>query len=245
MLDIKYLGISKKYYPYIAAALGFYFAGIIGGIASFFLVRELIKNKSGKVSYDLALLKISTFLIKSDGKVDPEEIQFVRAFFIKNFGNNRANFLFKEIKKIETPTTLEENCRLLSNRLTTSQYYSVLQFLFALASSDGKISKAEDNIIYLVGINLGFTDEYINTIRNQFINFSSSKSNRSLDDKYLLILGLKKDATGEDIKNAYRKLAKEYHPDKLIGMSEGIIKLAKEKFQEINEAYEYLNKNYV
>ncbi len=59
------------------------------------------------------------------------------------------------------------------------------------------------------------------------------------------ILGLKKGASSEDIKNAYRKLAKEYHPDKLSGMSEGIIKLAKEKFQEINDAYEHLNKNYV
>ena len=49
----------------------------------------------------------------------------------------------------------------------------------------------------------------------------------------------------DEIKKAYRSLAKEYHPDKLTGMSEGIIKLAKEKFQLIQNSYEYLNKNYV
>ena len=45
-------------------------------------------------------------------------------------------------------------------------------------------------------------------------------------------------------KSAYRTLAKEYHPDKLAGMSDGIKNLAKEKFQLIQESYEYLNKNY-
>ena len=61
----------------------------------------------------------------------------------------------------------------------------------------------------------------------------------------LKILGLKEGASKDDIKSAYRKLAKEFHPDKLAGMSEGIIKLAKEKFQEIQSSYEYLNNNYV
>ena len=40
-------------------------------------------------------------------------------------------------------------------------------------------------------------------------------------------------------------ILKEFHPDKLSGMSQGIQDLAKEKFQLIQEAYEYLNKNYV
>ena len=59
------------------------------------------------------------------------------------------------------------------------------------------------------------------------------------------ILGVSRDADANTLKSAYRKLAKEFHPDKLAGMSEGIIKLAKEKFQEIQSSYEYLNNNYV
>ena len=47
-----------------------------------------------------------------------------------------------------------------------------------------------------------------------------------------------------EIKSAYRTLAKEFHPDTLSGMSKGIQDLAKEKFQLIQEAYEYLSKNY-
>ena len=93
----------------------------------------------------------------------------------------------------------------------------------------------------------------INYIRSQFIksekkekkktnssNQSSSKIIEALKD-----LGLKEGATKDEIKTAYRKLAKEFHPDKLTGMGEGIINLAKEKFQKIQTSYEYLIKNYV
>ena len=49
---------------------------------------------------------------------------------------------------------------------------------------------------------------------------------------YYEVLGLKKGATGDEIKKAYRKLAKEHHPDK--GGSE-------DKFKEISEAYDTLS----
>jgi curved DNA-binding protein CbpA len=46
--------------------------------------------------------------------------------------------------------------------------------------------------------------------------------------------------TQEEIKKAFRRLAKEYHPDKLVGVNETIKKIAEEKFREIREAYDYL-----
>ena len=61
----------------------------------------------------------------------------------------------------------------------------------------------------------------------------------------LNVLGLKPGVTLVEIKKSYRSLAKEFHPDKLSGMSQGIINLAKEKFLLIQDSYEYLNKNYV
>ncbi len=52
------------------------------------------------------------------------------------------------------------------------------------------------------------------------------------------ILGVSKNATQDEIKSAYRKLAKQYHPDKYIGNP--LADLAAEKFKEINEAYDTL-----
>lgn len=53
---------------------------------------------------------------------------------------------------------------------------------------------------------------------------------------YYKILGISKDATQEDIKKAYRKLARKYHPDLNKDNPN-----AQEKFQEINEANEVLS----
>ena len=51
---------------------------------------------------------------------------------------------------------------------------------------------------------------------------------------YYAILGVSRDAKPEDIRKAYRKLAKEYHPD--VNKAAG----AEDKYKEINEAYEVL-----
>src|SRR6202167_6867722 len=52
---------------------------------------------------------------------------------------------------------------------------------------------------------------------------------------YYAILAVQRDATAEDIKKAFRKLARQYHPD--VAKDK---KSAEEKFKEINEAYEVL-----
>ena len=58
-----------------------------------------------------------------------------------------------------------------------------------------------------------------------------------MDEKdYYEVLGVSKDATPEDIKKAYRKLAMKYHPDKNSGN-----KKAEERFKEISNAYEVLS----
>jgi len=55
------------------------------------------------------------------------------------------------------------------------------------------------------------------------------------------VLGVPKNATQSEIKAAYKKLAKQYHPDRYIGNP--LADLASEKFKEINEAYETLSGN--
>lgn len=54
---------------------------------------------------------------------------------------------------------------------------------------------------------------------------------------YYEVLGVKKDATSDEIKKAYRKLAKKYHPDANLDNKED----AEVKFKEIGEAYEVLS----
>ena len=62
-------------------------------------------------------------------------------------------------------------------------------------------------------------------------------NNRS---RYYRILGLKDGASQEEIKKAYRQLAKEHHPDKFVNASDSEKKFHESKMKEINEAYENL-----
>ena len=58
---------------------------------------------------------------------------------------------------------------------------------------------------------------------------------------YYEVLGVSKNATEQEIKSAYRKLAVRYHPDKQAGKSDAEKKEAEEKFKECSEAYEVLS----
>ncbi len=57
------------------------------------------------------------------------------------------------------------------------------------------------------------------------------------------ILGVSRNASQEEIKSAFRKQAQRYHPDRVSHLGEEFQQLAKEKFQEIQEAYEMLSRN--
>ncbi len=60
-------------------------------------------------------------------------------------------------------------------------------------------------------------------------------------DDYYALLGVKRSASTDEIQKAYRKLARKYHPDLHADKSDRETKAAKEKFQQIQRAYDVLN----
>jgi hypothetical protein len=62
------------------------------------------------------------------------------------------------------------------------------------------------------------------------------------DQHYYNVLGIKPNATPEEIKRAYKLMMTQYHPDKVANLGIELQDLAKKKTQEINEAYNYLKK---
>ena len=80
--------------------------------------------------------------------------------------------------------------------------------------------------------------------------FTQDKSHRSAPDSEQAdrpkdpyeVLDIPRNASSEEIKNAYRQLANKYHPDKVLHLGEEFKKLAEERFKEIEEAYRELVK---
>lgn len=87
--------------------------------------------------------------------------------------------------------------------------------------------------------------------KNQGQGFSQEKSSgsnsqfetkQSIKDPYE-ILGIEKDASKQKIKEAYRKMAGKYHPDKVVHLGKEFQEIAEERFKEIQKAYEMLKEN--
>jgi DnaJ like chaperone protein len=243
----------------IGLTIGYYIGGFIGVVLGYLIVQTLLSTvletsgKTGRINDDfgLALLKLSSLLIKSDGIVQDSEKKYVKDYFIKTFGELYSKKLFKKFKEEESSNDIDVLVNIIKKSITPSKYFTVLYYLYSIAASDGIIDSREDDFIFKIATKLGLSSK-VNFIRSQFITSNQSdyksESNENTNSyktaEALSNLGLKEGASKEEIKIAYRKLAKEYHPDKLTGMSEGIINIAKEKFQTIASAYEYLNKNY-
>ncbi|HUN55222.1 MAG TPA: DnaJ domain-containing protein [Smithella sp.] len=71
------------------------------------------------------------------------------------------------------------------------------------------------------------------------------KDNQNTEKRYLNLLGLKGKVSEENIKNRYRQLMSEYHPDKVQHLGREFQQMAEFKTKEIQEAYDYLKQNYI
>ncbi|MCD6571394.1 MAG: J domain-containing protein [Deltaproteobacteria bacterium] len=68
---------------------------------------------------------------------------------------------------------------------------------------------------------------------------SQFKEKAITNDPYA-VLGISRDASPEEITNAYKRLAKKYHPDKVLYLGDEFKELAEKRFKEIQKAYQDL-----
>ena len=184
-------------------------------------------------TFQLNLLALSALIIKADGKIEQKELDFVRSFFIGQYGKERADSIFRtfntQIKK-ETQH-LDQLTRIFVLQTAYETRLQILHFLFGIANADGNISDIELQKLSQVarGMRLRLPD--FESIKAMFV--------KNTDNAYK-ILEVDSNASLDEIKKAYRKMAKKYHPDKLRGQDPAMIKGAEEKFREVQKAYETL-----
>ena len=110
---------------------------------------------------------------------------------------------------------------------------------------------AEQRTLDRIGHLLGFSHAHIAQLlrmaqaQGQFHQAPGSQGSITRVEVAYEALGVEASATDAEIKRAYRKLISENHPDKLIakGVPDAMIRLATEKSQEIQSAYEVIKKH--
>ncbi|MFZ8018495.1 DnaJ domain-containing protein [Fusobacterium watanabei] len=105
----------------------------------------------------------------------------------------------------------------------------------------GKLAK---EIHYKDGKEMFYKSYFDNDNKQEKEKYSNGYS-KDNPNKYYAILGVNKNITKDELKKVYYKLVKKYHPDKFENSSKKEKENAENKMKEINEAYEYLMKNFI
>ena len=223
---------------WIGIGAGWFLAGPIGAIIGYYISANFFNGKDDKAkAYELSLLILSSLVIKADGKVVKAELEYVKRFFTNTFGIRKANKyfqLFNKLNKESLSSQLRPVCQQLNSFVNHASRLQIIHFLFGVSASDNEVHVSEVELIKKIAMYLNVNQNDFESIQSMFIN---QGSHHGLD-KWFKILEIDKNASKEEIKKAHRKMVMKYHPDKLQGVSQDIIKLAEEKFRLVQEAYE-------
>lgn len=239
---------------WLGAGIGFVSGGPIGAIIGFAIgsildagtkedfLRQARKYKSDSQptnntqsgDFEISLLILSAIVIKSDGKIDDRELNYVRSQFVGMYGKERANHAFKLFKGImKKEISARQVCMQIRQHMPHASRLQLIHFLFGIANADDHVTQNEVEEIKKIASYLYINTYDFESIQAMFYNDTESAYK---------ILEIEKSATNEEIKKAYRKMVMKYHPDKLTGLGEEHLKGANEKFQSIQTAYERIKK---
>ncbi|MCB8963984.1 MAG: TerB family tellurite resistance protein [Bacteroidales bacterium] len=230
-----------KYGKWISGGLGWVLFGPLGGVLGFAIgsIFDSVETKvytgeSSRNGFLVSLLVLASAIMKADGKVLKSELDYIKAYFLKNFGVDAAResmILLRDILKQSVP--LKDVCVQIKDNVDYHSRLQLLHFLFGIAQADGVISAEELRLLSDIAGYMSLTTADFESIKAMFIPNT---------DKYYTILEVAPTATNEEIKKAYRQMAVKYHPDKVGHLGEDVRLAAEQKFKMVNEAYEKIKK---
>jgi len=231
---------------WLGGGLGFVMGGPIGGLLGFLVGSVIDSTTEGKATYTaghtrtsqgdfgMSLLVLVAAVMKADGKVVKSELDYVKQFFVRQFGQESAKealIMLKDILKQDIP--VRDICVQIGRNMDYSSRLQLLHLLFNISLADSRIHPLEIEIIEKISGAMGVASNDFLSIKNMFIP--------ETDSSYK-ILEIDPVSTNEEVKKAFRRMAMKYHPDKVSHLGDEFRKSADEKFKKVNEAYEKIKK---
>ncbi|MDY6130430.1 MAG: DnaJ domain-containing protein [Prevotella sp.] len=200
-------------------------------------------------SFLFSILVLASYIIRADGKIMHSEMEYVRNFLRGNFGSSAVQQgeqilrkLFDEQKRMDAqnPGAYEnmvmQSCGQIALHLPQEQCLQLLAFLAEIARADGIVVSQEKSALYEIARAMRLSEKEVDSMLNL------GEGSTHLDAAYK-VLELSPDATDEEVKSAYRKMALKHHPDRVATLGEDVRKASEKKFQEINAAKDLIYKS--
>ena len=226
----------------VLGPIGALVGSVIGSNLSSRSKRKRPNNFDKQVAFFAALFACLAKIAKADGRVDESEIKKIEEIIsIKlNLNKEHRKFAINIFQKAKDDNVSFESYASNIYQILSSSQNSLLVFyeiLFELALADGILHPKEDELLKKIPRIFKFDKNVYKSLYEKYVD-----QNRN----YYEVLGLSENSSFSEIKKAYLKKRKEFHPDTLIGkgLPEEFIGKAKEKFIEIQEAYEALEKRF-
>lgn len=182
----------------------------------------------------VSIIVLIACVIKSDGQVLKSEINYIKPFLLRTFGEagaKQALLLLKELLKqdIDAKAVAQQ----IGQHINYSTRLELVHLLLAVANADGEIHALELQTISSIAGYMRIQDADYQSILALY--------QRRKDTNWAYTaLETTPSATNEEVKKAYRRMAMKYHPDKVANAGEEIRQQATDKFRAINEAYEHI-----
>jgi DnaJ like chaperone protein len=241
-----------SYGKWIGGGLGWVFGGPIGGILGFIFGSMYDGMQSGAFEYkkvtserprygstqqgdfSISLLILSAAVMRADEKVKKAELDYVKRFFLQQFGQEDAEQKILMLRQIlKQDFDLFAVCSQIRQYMEYPSRLQLMHYLFGIIAADGSFPPREIEVTEMIAVYLGVKPNDLSSIKAMFVRDTNSPYR---------ILEIFPDAPDEEVKKAYRRMAVKFHPDKVNHLGEDIQKAAKEKFQQLNSAYQEIKK---
>ncbi len=228
---------GSSYAKWIGGGLGWAFGGPIGGILGF-MVGSMFQGGGNTTQYgrtqtgdfSLSLLILTAAVMKADGNVKRSELDYVKRFLENNFGAAKSPEYVKMLGELlKQDYNVNEVAGQISQYMEYGSRMMLVQYLFGIAQADGNNHPTEIDMIKNIASFMGINSSDYESIKAMFVKETSSAYQ---------VLGIDNKVTDDELKKAYRDLAKQHHPDRVAHLGEDVKKAAEIKFTKLNAAYE-------
>jgi DnaJ like chaperone protein len=245
---------------------------IVGAVIGFFLgssfdyhfqyiEKPLRKNDAWQTEFSYLFTLLHAKFAKMDGQVTSQEVRLFQEIISISSNDSAAireiyNLHRKTADGFENIAIRLSEMLLLQGQIRYSVLESLCAVMYGSKQGDSLHQKAFLQVVARIfSISDIDLDQLMSTVKNEFKDASSSHDEKSnfkdsswgVQDKSYHLLGIKSTASKEEVRKAYKKSIRKYHPDKVRGNggSDKQVKEAERRLTEINQAYaDLIGKNH-